>query len=63
MDPHVLVMLEEGTVADVPGVPVAGVMLCPQCDCTMTWSVDGWPEPALPASWEIEILRWEAFGG
>jgi hypothetical protein len=61
-DPHVLVALEAAELAGVPDVPVAGVILCPVCECAMTWSVAGYPDPPMPAPREAELLRREVFG-
>jgi hypothetical protein len=57
VDPHVLVAMESGVVADVPNVPVSGVMLCPSCECAATWSVMGYPEPPLPAPEILDEIR------
>jgi hypothetical protein len=62
-DPHVLVTLEAAEIAGVPDVPVAGVILCPQCDCAMTWSVSGWPEPGMPPPEDLAVVRQGVFGG
>lgn len=57
VDPHVLVTTVLDTVHEIPDVPVAGVMLCPDCDCVMTWSAQGYPEPELPPDRELDLLR------
>lgn len=62
LKPHVLVMLNKADVLGTPDVPVSGVMFCPSCDCTATWSVPGFPVPAMPAGWELDILRQEVLG-
>ena len=56
-DPHVLVATEFGEVSSIENVPVAGVVLCPECECAMTWSVAGRPVPPMPAPWELDLLR------
>lgn len=56
-DPHVLCALEFAEMAGVPDVPVSGLVLCPACDCCMTWSVPGWPPPEIPPQREINLLR------
>lgn len=60
-DPHLVVGLEEDAIAGVSGVPVAGVILCPECDCTTTWSVKGYAL-VLTAEEKAEI-RAELLGG
>ena len=57
VDPHAIIPLEFDVILGVPDVPVAGVMLCPACDCTATWSVNGYPEPPLPAPEIVAELR------
>ena len=60
-DPHVLVTLAADTVAGVPDVPVSGVILCPACECAMTWAVADRPVPEMPVAWELELLRRDVF--
>ena len=60
-DPHVLVALETAELAGVPDVPVSGVILCPVCECAMTWAVADWPVPQMPVAWELEVLRRDVF--
>jgi hypothetical protein len=58
--PHVLVMLNTDDIAGTEGVPVGGLMFCPSCDCTATWSVKGYPVPELPGPGELAEMREEA---
>lgn len=60
-DPHVLVTLDFDELAGLPDVPVAGVVLCPECDCVMTWSVTGFAAPEIPPEDELELLRRDVF--
>ena len=57
VDPHVLVAMAFDVVAGIPNVPVAGVMICPACDCIATWATDGRPPPPVPAPETLAELR------
>lgn len=63
--PHVLVMTESGEVAGVQDVPVGGLMFCPVpgCGCTATWSVKGYPRPAMPGPEALVAMRLDVLGG
>lgn len=61
-DPHRIVALNFEAVAGAGGVPVDGVMLCPECDCVLTWSVEGRPAPEPLTPEELERVRKEVFG-
>jgi hypothetical protein len=63
MDPHAVVVLSHAGVGGVPDVPVAGVILCPDCACLALWSAMGYPEPEMPGWRQVEKLRQAAFGG
>ena len=56
-DPHVMVALEEDTVAGTPGTPVKGVILCPECECKATWSLGDYPRPVMPPESVLAVLR------
>lgn len=62
LKPHVLVMLNKAEVLGTPDVPVSGVMFCPSCDCTATWSIKGFPPPPMPPAQELAALRQEVLG-
>lgn len=62
VDPHVLAATEYAPVAGIEDVPVAGIMLCPNCDCVMTWSVAGRPTPPLPSAADLARIRQDVFG-
>lgn len=62
MDPHVLVALYSAELADVPDVPAAGVLFCPECGCTVTWSADGTAAPELPPAEQLAEIRNAVFG-
>lgn len=62
MAPHVLVVTDYDDIGPVENVPVAGVVLCPHCDCVVTWSVAGYPEPDMPLPVDVERVRQDIFG-
>jgi hypothetical protein len=37
-------------------------MICPECDCCLTWSVDGFQEPRPLQPGELRDLRAVVFG-
>jgi hypothetical protein len=55
--PHVLVSLCFAEVHEMPDIPVAGIMLCPECDCVTTWSIEGFPAPRMPDDSELAVIR------
>lgn len=43
--------------------PLAGgIVLCPDCDCATTWSIEGRPKPAMPDPDVIATMRTAVFG-
>jgi hypothetical protein len=61
-DAHALVTLKVTDMTGIGEVPAAGLVLCPDCSCVTTWSVDAYPAPTVPAE-QIAAIRNEVFGG